>query len=206
MKLFWSSDGCEFHKLIKYPEICINANEFTFITGKSGCGKTSYLSLLNKCSMPTDGVIEFKGQDIANADPIKHRKQVLQAVQEVFLIEDSILENFKFYYNAREESLINTSEMSRFLNILEADFSLDTHTSKLSGGEKQRVFLAIFLSLASEVLLLDEPTAALDEETSEQIIKNIMTYTQQNNISTICVCHNEKIVEKFALATIRLDG
>lgn len=206
MKLFWSSDGCEFHKLIKYPEISINANEFTFITGKSGCGKTSYLSLLNKCSMPTAGVIEFKGKDIANADPIEHRKQVLQAVQEVFLIEDSILENFKFYYNAREESLIGTSEMSRFLSILEADFNLDTHTSKLSGGEKQRVFLAIFLSLASEVLLLDEPTAALDEETSEKIMKNIMAYTQENNISTICVCHNEKIVEKFAQATIRLDG
>ena len=74
----------------------------------------------------------------------------------------------------------------------------------LSGGERQRVFLAIFLSAMPKVLLLDEPTAALDEQTSETLLHNLKQFCSQNNISVVCVCHNGELVRQFADQEIRL--
>lgn len=83
-------------------------------------------------------------------------------------------------------------------------FPLSANCATLSGGERQRVFLAIFLSAMPKVLLLDEPTAALDEQTSETLLYNLKQFCSQNNISVVCVCHNGELVRQFADQEIRL--
>lgn len=69
MDIFYSEKGLTFENFIKYPEISIEENSFTFITGKSGCGKSSYLKMLNFTALPSDGKIYFCGKDLTELSP-----------------------------------------------------------------------------------------------------------------------------------------
>lgn len=204
MYLFQSTAGLQFLDFVVYPEIKIEAHDFTFIAGKSGCGKSTYLKLLNRTILPPVGVIYYEEKEIQTLPVLSYRRNVLLVPQEVFLLDATIQENFHFYWDAREEDRCTDKETLEFLHLCCADFPLTTDCRTLSGGEKQRVFLAIFLSCKPQVLLLDEPTAALDEKTSVSLLTNIKAYCKQWQISVVCVCHNDDLIEKFSDATIRL--
>lgn len=199
-----TSNGLNFLDLIKYPKIQIKEEAFTFITGKSGCGKSTYLRMLNGTVLPKDGEIIYRGDKVTELDKIEFRRKVMLVPQEVFLFEGTILENFNFYYKSREQEPLDEKQIKNFLHICCADFSLDTQCSSLSGGEKQRVFLSIFISFLPDVLLLDEPTSALDGETSNNFMLNIKEFCKKNHISIVCICHNNELVNKFADEVIRL--
>jgi putative ABC transport system ATP-binding protein len=68
----------------------------------------------------------------------------------------------------------------------------------MSGGEKQRAFTAICLSLMPKVLMLDEPTAALDEVNAENLLSNIKSFCAENDMTLIVVCHNLQLAKNFA--------
>ncbi|MGL5260081.1 MAG: ABC transporter ATP-binding protein [Lachnospiraceae bacterium] len=204
MGIIHSEDGLRFNHFIEYPEINIAENAMTFISGESGCGKSSYLKILNKTVLPSQGKIVYKDEDIEELPVLQYRKKVLLVPQEVFLLDDTIEENFRFYYDAREEKPLSSQKIEEFLRICCLDFSATDYCTILSGGERQRVFLSIFLSLASKVLLLDEPTAALDENTSITLLANIKEYCMLKGITIICVCHNDSLIEKFSDYIIKL--
>lgn len=204
MDIFYSEKGLTFENFIKYPEISIEENSFTFITGKSGCGKSSYLKMLNFTALPSDGKIYFCGKDLTELSPIDYRRQVMQAPQQVFLTEGNIRDNFDFYYGMREKEPLSNVEISEALKVCCADFPLTADCSLLSGGERQRVFLSIFISCMPKVLLLDEPTAALDEKTSNELFTSLKKYCREHSITVVCVCHNLELAEKYGNSIIRL--
>ena len=68
----------------------------------------------------------------------------------------------------------------------------------MSGGERQRVYIGIFLSFNPKVLMLDEPTSALDDENSEIVIKNVLDYCKDQGITVIVVSHDKQLTDKFA--------
>lgn len=206
MNFIYSDNQLKFRNLIAYPEISIAEKSFTFIAGASGCGKSTYLKLLNRTALPSQGTILYHGRNIAGLPVLQYRKEMLLAPQEVFLLDGSIEDNFRFYYEAREENVLSSNQIKKYLEICCADFTPSDDCTRLSGGERQRVFLAIFLSLASNVLLLDEPTAALDENTSFALLSSISGYCKSHQITVICVCHNDGLIEKFSDATIRLEA
>ncbi|MGL4669766.1 MAG: ABC transporter ATP-binding protein [Methanobacteriaceae archaeon] len=193
-----------FNNEIKYPDMEIEKNTCTFIVGKSGTGKTSLLKLFNGSLAPSSGEIYYNDKNIKNIDTIKLRKEVSLISQEVFLFNKSIKENFKEFYNYREVEIINDSEIKSFLNISSIDFPLDTDCSKMSGGERQRVYTAIYLSFIPNVLLLDEPTSALDEENKYNMLENIIKFAKEENITIIIVSHDNEIIDKFADKIIRI--
>lgn len=204
MDIFYSEKGLTFENFIKYPEIKIEENSFTFITGKSGCGKSSYLKMLNFTALPSEGKIYYCGKDLREVSPIDYRREVMLVPQQVFLIDGNIRDNFDFYYEMRDMEPLTNVEISDFLKICCLDFPLTADCSVLSGGERQRVFLSIFISCNPKVLLLDEPTAALDEKTSNELFTSLKEYRRQRNITVVCVCHNLELAEKYGDSIIRL--
>ncbi len=199
-----SANNVSFLDIINYPKIEIEENIFTFITGESGCGKSTLLKILNRVIIPKSGEIFYNGEDIYKKDVISHRKEIMLVSQEVFLLDKSIEENFKFYYESRNDVCISEEKMAEFLKICCIHMPLNTSCANLSGGEKQRVFLSICLSFSPKILLLDEPTSALDDKTSKQLMTNIKQFCFTNSISPISICHNDTLVQEFADKIIHL--
>ncbi|MDU1833179.1 MAG: ATP-binding cassette domain-containing protein, partial [Finegoldia magna] len=129
---------------------------------------------------------------------VELRRNIIMTSQENFLFDMTIRENFHEFYKLRDLEELTDEEITKFLKITNFDVDLNLNVEKLSGGEKQRVFLAIALSLNPEVLLLDEPTSALDEKTSFSMMKNIVEYCKNNDITLIIVTHQKNLVEEFA--------
>lgn len=204
--LIKSLNGLQVFNSITYPTIEIKENTFTFITGKSGCGKSSYLRVLNRTLIPSnDATFYYKDKDAYSIPVLSYRKDVMLVPQSVFLFDTNIRENFHKYYDAREMKRLTDDEILDVLRICCADFELDADCKTLSGGEKQRVFLAIFLSCTPETLLLDEPTSALDEKTANELLSNLKDYCKSKKITVVCICHNDDLTSKFSDCTIRLE-
>lgn len=144
------------------------------------------------------GRIFYKDENILNIKPVELRRNIIMTSQENFLFDMTIKENFHEFYKLRDLDKLTDEEIAKFLKITNFDVDVNLDVEKLSGGEKQRVFLAIALSLDPEVLLLDEPTSALDEKTSFSMMKNIVEYCKNNDITLIIVTHQKNLVEEFA--------
>lgn len=186
-------------KFIKeYDDFSIDKNEVVFVVGKSGSGKSTLLKLINNTLQLKSGRIFYKDKNILNIKPVELRRNIIMTSQENFLFDMTIRENFHEFYKLRDLEELTDDDITKFLKITNFDVDVNLDVEKLSGGEKQRVFLAIALSLNPEVLLLDEPTSALDEKTSFSMMKNIVEYCKNNDITLIIVTHQKNLVEEFA--------
>ena len=191
---------------INYPDIDIKSGEVTFILGESGCGKSTFFSLLNGTLDDYQGTIYYKGNDIRNCAPLKLRQEVLLISQLTYLFEGTVEENFTIFYNYRELPPPEIETMQSYLELCSILIPLDTVCQNLSGGEKQRVYLAILLSFGAEVFLLDEPTAALDNQNAHTILNNICQFCVEKKITLVVVSHNIGIAEKLAMNKVFLGN
>lgn len=182
-----------YKKIINYPNIDIN-NKTTFICGRSGSGKTTLLRLMNNTISPEKGVIYYKDKNIDEYDVIELRKKIILVTQDVFLFEGTIRENFKKFYEYRNEK-IGDEEIKKYLEICVIDFDLDSLCTNMSGGERQRIYIAICLSFKPEVILLDEPTSALDEKTANKLMENIIKI---EDLNIVVVSHDKENAKKYA--------
>lgn len=186
-------------KFIKeYDDFSIDKNEVVFVVGKSGSGKSTLLKLINNTLQMKSGRIFYKDENILNIKPVELRRNIIMTSQENFLFDMTIRENFHEFYKLRDLEELTDEEIAKFLKITNFDVDVNLDVEKLSGGEKQRVFLAIALSLNPEVLLLDEPTSALDNKTAFDMMKNIVDYCKQNDITLVVVTHARPLVDEFA--------
>lgn len=186
-------------KFIKeYDDFAIDKNEVVFVVGKSGSGKSTLLKLINNTLQLKSGRIFYKDENILNINPVDLRRNIIMTSQENFLFDMTIRENFQEFYKLRDLKELTDEEIATFLRITNFDVDLNLNVEKLSGGEKQRVFLAIALSMNPEVLLLDEPTSALDNKTAFDMMKNIVDYCKHNDITLVVVSHAKQLVDEFA--------
>lgn len=192
-------------KFIKeYDDFTINKNEIVFVVGKSGSGKSTLLKLINNTLQMKSGSIFYKDTNILNIKPVELRRNIMMTSQENFLFDMTIKENFHEFYKLRDLENLTDDEIVKFLKIADFDVDVNLDVEKLSGGEKQRVFLAIALSMRPAVLLLDEPTSALDSNTAFDMMKNIVDYCKHNDITLVVVSHARNLVDEFADKTIDL--
>lgn len=192
-------------KFIKeYDDFTINKNEIVFVVGKSGSGKSTLLKLINNTLQMKSGSIFYKDTNILNIKPVELRRNIMMTSQENFLFDMTIKENFHEFYKLRDLENLTDDEIVKFLKIADFDVDVNLDVEKLSGGEKQRVFLAIALSMRPAVLLLDEPTSALDSNTAFNMMKNIVDYCKHNDITLVVVSHAINLVDEFADKTIDL--
>lgn len=193
-----ATKNLSFNEMINYKDIKIIENKFNFIVGKSGTGKSTLLRLFNGTLSSSSGNIFYLEKDISEIDTIILRKEVSLVSQSVYLFDTSIRENFKQFYEYRDLNIPSEEEMQYFLDICCISFSLDSDCTTMSGGERHRIYIAIFLSLKPKVLMLDEPTSALDKHNSQNVMYNILSYCKKNDITVIAVSHDASITDKFA--------
>ena len=194
-----------FNQNLYYPSIKIVENQTTFLQGPSGCGKSTLLKLFNATLSPDQGTITYKGHDISSLNTITLRQEVLLVSQAVYLFDTSINENFDEYYRYRNLAPLAQEQKKDFLHICSADFDLANHCINMSGGERQRIYLAICLSLLPKVLMLDEPTSALDHETAKCVLQNIKSFCKENEITLIVISHDSSLTNQYADHIITLE-
>lgn len=205
MDIVLSARNLQFMGFISYPQIDIERNRITFLCGESGCGKSTLLKLFNSTVSSSAGSILYNGEDIRDKNTILIRKEILLIPQTVFLFDGSIVDNFIMFYGFRGERILSLEEMRRFLSLCCLDLSLDSKCEMLSGGERQRVFIAICISFRSKVLMLDEPTAALDEKTTNCLFLNLKGFCAENSMTLIVSSHDQSLVSGHAQKIVTLE-
>jgi putative ABC transport system ATP-binding protein len=198
--------GLKFRDMISYPDLKIESGQVTFLCGESGSGKSTLLKLINGITSPTEGRLLVEDKDLADMNTVELRRKYLLVSQTVYLFEGSVRQNFEQFYEYRELAIPDDNEIQRFMDLCCADFPIDSSCISMSGGERQRVFLAICLSFKPRVLMLDEPTSALDAATAGQLMRNITEYCRNQDVTMIAVSHDRSLAERFADKIIELRG
>jgi len=150
----------------------------TAIIGPTAAGKTQLLFLLTGLIHPTSGSVLFDGTNLEAFNKENFQHQIGFVFQDSIIFNMSLRENIAFNEKVTEASLvkaIETAELTEFIASL--PLGLDTVVSErgtsLSGGQKQRIMLARALALHPKILLLDDFTARVDNQTEEKILKNV---------------------------------
>lgn len=193
-----------FKDILDIETMDIPENKITCIVGESGAGKSTLLKMLNTMLSPDQGEIFYKGKNLLKVDSIQHRRLVVMLPQQPTIFDGTIRENVNI---GLEFSQNNVQEDSKLLNALELVHlakNLDEDAATLSGGEKQRLALARAYIMNPEVFLLDEPTAALDDDTEDKVMESFIHKIKENNQTAVLITHSQKLAEKYGENMITL--
>ena len=174
-------------------KVLANVNEsfeegkFYAIIGKSGSGKSTLLSLLAGLDEPDSGKILFNGENIQETGYTNHRKNNISLVFQNYNLIDylSPLENIRLVNNQAQQDIS--------LELGLSEHQIKRNVMKLSGGQQQRVAIARALVSSAPVILADEPTGNLDENTASEIIEILKKLAKERNKCVIVVTHSKEV-------------
>lgn len=160
------------------------------ILGSSGCGKTTLLSLLGGLDTPIKGQVLFEGQDIEKLGLEDHRKNNVAFIFQGYNLID---------YLTPKENVALTSKLSPMPILERVGITEDEskrNILKLSGGQQQRVAIARALASDAKVILADEPTGNLDEDTASEITAILKECAHQMNKCVVIVTHSNELAKQ----------
>ena len=185
--------------LLKDLSFQVNAGEFVALIGPSGSGKTSLLRLLNRLNDPSSGSIQFNGQDMQRLSPLQLRRQVTLVLQEADLLDMTVRQALTYPLTLRGLSDAKQRERLGFwleqLNI--PDDWLPRTALQLSVGQRQLVAIARGLVTEPTVLLLDEPTAALDLGRASRLMTVLRNLAQRQQTAILMANHQLDLVQDY---------
>ncbi|MFJ7752137.1 ABC transporter ATP-binding protein [Peribacillus muralis] len=197
-------ENIRYKGILHIDDLEISAGMVTCLTGESGAGKTSLLRLLNRMDEPDSGSIFYQEQLLDSLNPIELRRKVSMLSQTSFTLPGTIEENLQAGLEMTEREMKEEAELLKALETVQLQKSLPDNAENLSGGEKQRLALARLLLLKPEVYLLDEPTAALDEETELKVMSRFLEQVKGDKGTVIMITHSKQLAEICAQKTIIL--
>jgi putative ABC transport system ATP-binding protein len=167
------------------------------IIGRSGSGKSTFLSVLAGLDKPTSGKILFEGKDTQKIDRDDYRAQNIGVIFQGYnlLTNASAIDNIMLSMSISKVKISDKKEFAlELLDKVGIDRSMaDRKILKLSGGEQQRIAIARALSHQSNVIIADEPTGNLDSETEAQVLKLLQDIAHVDNKCVIIVTHSKKV-------------
>lgn len=181
---------------LKGVSIDVYEGEFLVILGHSACGKSTLLNLISGMDRPTSGRIFFRGEEISQYSDRKltnYRRDKIAFIFQFF----NLLYDLSSYTNVILAPGANRD--SRKVKQLFKDIGLENrefeYPKNLSGGQQQRVAIARALNKKSEVIVCDEPTGALDEESGKSVLSLLEKINQQDKKTVILVTHTSEIAK-----------
>lgn len=198
----YSLDGLEIHAL-NDVSLEIQSGEFISISGHSGSGKTTLLSIIGGIAQPTDGTILFRGTDISSFN--RHALSGYRNSKIGFMFQfSSLLPVLTSKENLLLPTVFNTGNGTRhiaeieeraieLLKIVGLKDKINAYPSQLSGGQQRRVAIARAFMNDPEIILADEPTGDLDEDTEAAMMEFFMMMHKKNNLTFLIATHNSEL-------------
>jgi len=185
--VYESASGGSIHALDDI-DLEIEQGEFVSLIGPSGCGKSTLLHILGGMKRPTSGQVTIDGEVLDRPQPAKAG----------FVFQDytlfpwkNVLENTEIGLQFRGVGRDERREIARdYLNMVGLAGFAESYPSELSGGMQQRVAIARAMTLSPEVLLMDEPFGALDEQTRTALGEELAGILEEANTTTVFVTHS----------------
>jgi NitT/TauT family transport system ATP-binding protein len=176
-------------EVIRQLDLSIRAGEFVAIIGPSGCGKSTLLSLLAGYLTPSSGRVLFGGKPIAG--PGRERMMVFQqpALFPWLTTAENVAYGLKLRANRRSGSNLNET-VDALLQLVQLDGFARHYPSDLSGGMRQRLEIARALAVDPQVLLMDEPLAALDALTRRTMQREVLHIWEKTRKTILFVTHD----------------
>ncbi|MCD7818610.1 MAG: ABC transporter ATP-binding protein [Lachnospiraceae bacterium] len=201
------------HTVLDDLSLDIDRGEFVTMIGRSGCGKTTALRLVNGLLKVDKGRVLVNGRDVADTDPVALRHSIGYAIQGVGLFPHMTVEkNIAYVPSISGMPGWKGKERLHKAETLLKSVGLEPELAKryprsLSGGQRQRVGIARVLAADPEILLMDEPFGAVDEITRMNLQEEILRIHRERRITILFVTHD--IAEAVRLGThmlILADG
>ncbi len=191
--------------VLKGVDVDIMEGEFLVLLGESGCGKSTLLNIIGGIDTATSGSYVFKGQDYSHAKEralTEYRKNNIGFIFQSYNLMPNMtaLQNLKYIAELNKDSL----DPEEALRIVKLDGKGENYPSQMSGGQQQRVSIARALVKRPQMILADEPTAALDYETSIEVLQALEERVAEG-MTLVMVTHNEEIA-KMANRVIRMKS
>lgn len=180
------------------------------ITGESGSGKSTFLSLLAGLDIPKNGTITVDGEDLSRIDRDAYRREKVAVIYQAFHLFPLLtaLENVMYPLEiqgvARKEARERAKEYLREVGIDEKKFG--KYPRMMSGGEQQRTAVARAMASGGRIILADEPTGNLDTENEEKIVELLISLAHDRDFTVIMVTHNRQIADRADVRLVMKDG
>ncbi|MGY2162613.1 ATP-binding cassette domain-containing protein [Pseudomonas tolaasii] len=196
--------------LLRATDFTLNSGDRVSITGASGSGKSVFLRALALLDAPTSGQILWSDQPIANAEIPHYRSHISYLSQRPALIEGTVEDNLRFPFSLKtlRKRTFDLQAVTALLGHAgKSSGFLAKNAGDLSGGEAQVVSLIRTLQLNPEVLLLDEPTAALDPASSREVEALIDAwFVADNDRACIWVSHDPDQAQRMSDIHLHMDA
>lgn len=187
----------------------IAKGEFITVIGSSGCGKTTFLKMINGLINPDSGAIYINGIDIAKVNKIFLRRNIGYVIQEIGLFPHiTIRKNISYILRLKNEKDKEKIEkrVRYLINLVGLNEELlDRYPGELSGGQRQRIGIARALSANPDIMLMDEPFASVDEITRKLLQDEIIKIYKEFKMTVIFVTHDIKEALKLGTRVIVMD-
>ena len=192
-------------EILKGITLNIEDGDFAVILGASGSGKSTLLNVVSGLERPDSGSVLYGGEDITLLPDDKltefRKRKIGFIFQQYYLLPNlNVDRNVKM-----GAELAGNKNYAETINALGLSEKRNKYPHELSGGEQQRVSAARALAKKPEVLFLDEPTGALDEETGRLVLDHIIKLQEELHYTIIMVTHNANIAD-MAKTVIRMNS
>ena len=184
-------------------------NVYTII-GPYGSGKSTLLSLLAGLDLPTDGVVNFDGENLAGLDLDRYRREGISMIFQAFHLFPlmTVVENVCFPMElcgvSPKEAKPRAQELLEGVGITKEQ--MERFPSKLSGGEQQRVAIARSLASSAKIMLADEPTGNLDSANTQNIMEILCSLAHDKGYCVVIVTHDMEVAEMADVQLRMRDG
>jgi cell division transport system ATP-binding protein len=193
-------------KSLRNINLHIAKQEFVFIVGPTGGGKSSLLKLIYRDAVVTDGKVIVFNRDVASLRPREipfHRRRIGVIFQDFLLLpHKTAFDNVAYALQIRGASQKQIDSLTHeMLELVKLERRMNSYPHQLSGGEQQRVCIARALVNRPDILIADEPTGNLDPDTSRDIM-DLLIKVNNRGTTVVVATHDENIVNRYNIRTI----